>query len=143
MEVVVLEFVFESGNPVVYPLVCLAAFIHFIECKPDKMSVNNGYGRGKGIAGRADIVSKKMASAVFQVFVKYTHAIAKGVGVGLRVATAKEGNGLVGQVGSFQGLYAVVPVILQLAIAPGRGAQYQYVVLTDEAGSSQVPVLEP
>ena len=79
-----------------------------------------------------------MASATFQTFVQEAHRVAERVGIRFRIATAEQSHILARQIGRIQHPDAVVPVVLQFAVAPGRGAQQQYVVSGHEIGRKPV-----
>ena len=109
------------------PLVGLVPFVDVVDGEPHEVAVHCRYGGVVGIV-RVGYEPDEFALAVLQVFVKDTHAVAEGVGVGFRIAAAEEGYRFAGEVHLLQRLDGVVPVVLQFAVSPGGGAQYQDVV---------------
>lgn len=105
----------------------LVPFVDVVDGEPHEVAVHCRYGGVVGIV-RVGYEPDEFALAVLQVFVKDTHAVAEGVGVGFRIAAAEEGYRFAGEVHLLQRLDGVVPVVLQFAVSPGGGAQYQDVV---------------
>ena len=64
-------------------------FVHFVEGKSYECTVYHGDGRGEGIPVRADFVAQEGTSAILQVLVEYSDAVAECVAVGFGV-TATE-----------------------------------------------------
>lgn len=73
-------------------------------------------------------------SAVLDSMIQLANAAYESVAVRLTVATAEEGDGLAGEVGTLQHFQTVVPVVLQLAGAPCRGAKNEILVVAHYAG---------
>ena len=84
-----LELAFYFGCPGVNACGGFVTFVHFVEGKSYECTVYHGDGRGEGIPVRADFVAQEGTSAILQVLVEYSDAVAECVAVGFGV-TATE-----------------------------------------------------
>ena len=87
-----LELAFYFGCPGVNAFGGFVTFVHFVEGKSYECTVYHGDGRGEGIPVRADFVAQEGTSAILQVLVEYSDAVAECVAVGFGV-TATEWKG--------------------------------------------------
>lgn len=112
-----LELAFYFGCPGVNAFGGFVTFVHFVEGKSYECTVYHGDGRGEGIPVRADFVAQEGTSAILQVLVEYSDAVAECVAVGF-------------------GVTALSTLCTSVEETPNFSAIWL-------ANSSQVPVLEP
>lgn len=105
----------------------------FVDGQPEKPPLGADQRRGRGIALRFER-SDEGASASLQPFVEQPDGVAEGVGVAAAVAAAEQCDLFAPQVAFLQVFEEAVPVVLQFAAAPGRGAEQQQVVFVRLVG---------
>lgn len=120
-------------DPRIDTIVGLIIFIDIIEGKAHKSAVNYGCGIIEGITvGRYG--SYELGAARLDAVVKLADTAHEGVAIRLTVTTAEEGNRLAAEIGSLKHSQTVVPIVLQLASALGRGAENEILIVCYHIG---------